>query len=117
MAPPRGKIQVKLNASLFAMTIEEMMSGPTTAQAISDLTGMSIVTVWHLLRALKARKVIHIASYDDDAQGRKVVRVFGFGPGRDAKRPTPTRAERARRNRERQTALKLGGNMYAGLML
>jgi biotin operon repressor len=115
MAPPKGKPQVKLNAALFAMAIEELMTGPTTAQTIADITGMGQVTVWHLIRALRKRGVVHIDSYEADSQGRQMVRVFALGHGEDAKRPPTKRNEKTRVARQRRKA-KASAGMFGPLV-
>lgn len=117
MAPPKGKPQVKLNAALFAMTMEELMHGPTTAQTIAEITGMGLVTVWHLIRALRKRGVVHIGSYEADSQGRQTVRVFALGSGTDAKRPQTKRNERTRSARQRREAKAKVGVMFAPLVV
>jgi biotin operon repressor len=116
MAPPKGKPQVKLNAALFAMAMEEFMHGPTTAQTIADITGMGQVTVWHLIRALRKRGVVHIDSYEADTQGRQMVRVFALGQGEDAKRPPTKRNELTRAARQRREALANVGTMFGQLV-
>jgi biotin operon repressor len=116
MAPPKGKPQVKLNAALFAMAIEELMTGPTTAQTIADITGMGQVTVWHLIRALRKRGVVHIDSYEADTNGRQMVRVFALGHGEDAKRPPTKRNEKTRVARQRREAKAKVGVMFGPLV-
>jgi hypothetical protein len=118
MAPPIGKKQVKLNAALLAMMLQELVAGPCTGPQLAEHTGMSTITVYHTLRALHRKHLVHIAAWDTDTQGRKSVRAFAFGEGKDVPRP---RAKRARVSKSeydnRVRARKLGGTMYAGLML
>jgi DNA-binding transcriptional ArsR family regulator len=99
MAPPLGSKQVKLNAVMFAMLLEELMDGPATAQTIADYTGMAPLTVNKTFRALYRRGVVHIAGWEKDLAGRMTVRVFGLGRGRDAKKPIKKRSELNRKYR------------------
>ena len=113
MAPPRGKYQVKLNAVLYAEMIGELLEGPSTAQDLASHTGMHVLTVQRTLRPLYRRGLVHISGWEKDSQGRWVVRVFKFGPGKDAKRPPPkTKAQRVRETRARAASLR--GVSFAG---
>lgn len=117
MAPPRGKYQVKLNAVMFSMMLEDLLAGPCTAQDIATHTGMNILTVQRTFRQMYARKVVHISGWEQDTQGRWVIRVFSLGAGIDKKRPPKkTEAQRRKEWRERSAARELGGAMYAGLV-
>lgn len=107
MAPTIGKKQVKLNAVMFAMMLEELLSGPCTAQDIADYTGMSLLTVQRTLRAMYRRKVLHVAAWERDVAGRMTVRVFGLGAGKDAKAPITTRSEMNRKYRLRKAMAPL----------
>lgn len=107
MAPPTGVKQVKLNAVMFSMMLEEMLDGPATAQTMADHSGMHIVTVQRTLRAMYRRGVVHIAGWERDQAGRMTVRVFGLGRGRDAKKPITHRSEQNRKYRLRKTLAPL----------
>ena len=93
MAPPVNKKQVKLNALMFAMMLEELLSGPCTAQHLADYTGMYVLTVQRTMRAMYGRGVVHIAGWERDLAGRHTVRVFGLGAGKDAKKPIKSRTQ------------------------
>jgi hypothetical protein len=107
MAPPQGRKQVKLNAVMFAMMLEELLSGPCTAQHLADYTGMYVLTVQRTLRAMYRRGVVHIAGWERDLAGRMTVRVFGLGPGKDAKKQVKSRAEMNREYRARKAIAPL----------
>lgn len=117
MGAPKGKKQVKLNGVMYAMLLEEMLSGPCTAQHLADYTGMATLTIQRLFRAMYQRGVIHIAGWERDCNGRYVIRVFGLGPGRDVKSPKKTKAEINRKHRERAAykAMQPATNPFAGL--
>lgn len=89
MAPPRGKPQIKLNATMFVLLLEELVSGPCSAQHLADHTGLGVVTVQRVLRHMRAKHLARIAAWEKDANGRYQIRIFAFGEGRDAKRPPP----------------------------
>jgi predicted ArsR family transcriptional regulator len=111
-----AKGQVRLSHLTFALVLEELVSGPTTAQALAEHSGMLPKTVRLLLRTMKAKKLVHIAAYDKDTLGRCNLTVYGFGPGRDAKRPTKPRAQVNREYRRRAAGSVLAGSPFAGLM-
>ena len=113
MAPPRGQYQTKLNAVMFSMMLEELLSGPTTAQGLADYTGMHLITVQRTIRAMRRRKVLHVAGWEKDVNGRYVIRVFGLGPGHDVKAPIKTRLEMNREWRARKARAALVG--FAGV--
>jgi hypothetical protein len=110
MAPPRGQYQTKLNAVMFSMLLEELMSGPATAQGIADYTGMSVLTVQRTLRVMHRRKVIHIAAWEEDVRGAWTLRVWALGEGRDARKPPPKTSGGTCKVRQRQTS-----GIFAGL--
>lgn len=107
MAPPTGKKQVKLNAVMFSMMLEELLSGPCTAQTLAEYTGMYIQTVRKTLRAMHRRKVVHIAGWEKDTNGRHVIRVFGLGFGKDVKAPKKSRLEMNREYRAKKNSVSL----------
>ena len=103
MAPPRGKEQVKLNAVMFAEMLGELIAGPCTAQDMAEATGMHILTVQRTMRPMLRRGLVHVCGYEQDSQGRWVIRVFKFGAGKDAKRPPPkTRAQKRKEDRAKR---------------
>lgn len=89
MAPPRGKYQIKLNAVMFTMMLEDLLSGPCTPQDLAEHTGMAVLTVQRTLRVMHRRGVVHIAAWGEDARGAMTLRVFALGHGKDAKKPPP----------------------------
>jgi DNA-binding IclR family transcriptional regulator len=103
MAPPIGKKQTKLNALMFAMLLEELLSGPCTAQALAEHTGMALITTQRTLRTMYRRGALHIGGWERDAAGRYTVRVFALGHGRDAKKPIKTRLQMNREYRARKS--------------
>jgi DNA-binding MarR family transcriptional regulator len=105
MAPPRGQYQIKLNAVMFTMMLEEMLEGPSTAQNLAEHTGMSLITVQRTLRVMHRRGLVYISGWEKDSTSRWAVRVFTFGKGKDAKRPPPK--PRAQKSREHRAKTRL----------
>jgi hypothetical protein len=99
MAPPQGKKQVKLNAVMFSIMLEDLLRGPCTAQEIADSSGMALLTTQKTLRAMYRRGVVHISGWELDAAGRCTVRVFALGEGKDARKPIKRRSELNRKYR------------------
>jgi len=115
MAPPRGKYQVKLNAVMFTMMLEELFSGPCTAQHISEATGMHTLTVQRTLRVMHRRGVVRVTGWERDSRGRYSIRVFAFGEGKDTPRPAPKgRTQMSREYRARAKSVALN-QAFAGL--
>jgi DNA-binding IclR family transcriptional regulator len=112
---PKGKKQIKLNALMLAMLLEELVAGPCTAQALAEHTGLGLITIQRFFRALKARDLIHIAGWEKDVNGRYVIRVFGFGSGTDVRCPKKRRTVTQREYRQRQARGQGLSNPFAGL--
>lgn len=110
-----AKGQIRLSHLTFTLVLEELVSGPCTAQALADHSGMLPKTVRLLLRTMKAKKLVHIAGYDKDSKGRVNVMVYGWGPGRDAKRQPKPRAQVQRDYRARAAVSFLDGTPFASL--
>lgn len=102
MAPPIGRKQVKLNAVMFSIMLENLLSGPCTAQEIAESTGMALLTTQKTLRAMYRRGVIHISGWEKDAANRCTVRVFKLGEGRDARKPLTSRSQMNRKYRAKK---------------
>lgn len=92
---------VKINAFLFAKMLAYYKEGELAVDEVAEQTGLHISTVRNYTNELHRAGVIHIVQWKRDAGGRPSRRVFMLGEGRDARRPTQTRAEIARRYKER----------------
>lgn len=113
------KGEVRLSHLTFTLLLEEMLSGPCTAKALSEHTGMGHRVMCRLVRTMHAKKVVHVAGWEKDAIGRVAVKVWQLGHGRGAKKPNKPRAEvnrdyRARASRAESMAA-LVGTPFAGL--
>lgn len=110
------KRQTRLSYDTFASILEEFLSGPATATALVQASGMTHRYVNRLLRAMYARKIIHISGYERDALGRSGTKVYALGAGKDAKKQAKSRVEMNRdyRNKRRSRDL-LQGTPFQGL--
>lgn len=109
------RTQVRLSYETFAMLLEELTSGPCTANQLAEASGMGHRYVRRLLKALKARKLVHISGYDKDSRGRLSVTVFSLGHGRDAPRKGKSREAINREYRTRKARAPLMGTPFYGL--
>lgn len=91
-----------LNHLSAALMMRALMDGPSSVPEIAYETGISYVTVRRYVRALRDRRVIHIAAWDVDARGRRTLAAYSFGDRHDAPRPPrATAAQRQAAHRER----------------
>lgn len=108
-APPRnkGKSVIKINAFTQGVLIKNMLEGTYNCQELADLTGLHYLTVLRYARELHRAGAAHISSWEKDARGRDVVKVYKIGTGKDAKREKLTGAERQERVREKRRAQEM----------
>lgn len=92
----------KVNQDSYAKLFSALLDGPCTAHELADVTGLHVVTVQDLMRALHRHKVVHISAWEPNSRGIDTTAVFAFGRGRDTKRRKKTRAQVALDYRERK---------------
>lgn len=112
------KAQTRLSHDSFAAILEEFLSGPCTATALVQASGMTHRYVNKLLRTMKARKIVHVSGFEKDAIGRNGVKVYALGAGTDAKkeRTNKPRAQVQREFRARRRSRDLlQGTPFQGL--
>lgn len=109
------KRQKRLSRDSFAAILDEFLTGPCTATTLAAASGMGHRYVNALIRTLHAKRVVHIAGYEKDAIGRFGIKVWGLGPGRDAKRPTKPRTDTNREYRIHRERHALKGTPFYGL--
>ena len=97
-------MQRKVNQEMYAQIFSLLMKRPVSAHEVSEKVGMHIVNAQGLMRTLKKHGVIHIYSWRPDRLGRDATPVYVLGEGIDKPRRCMTRAEIARRYRERKNA-------------
>lgn len=106
MTPPsnKGKSIIKINAFTQGVLIKNMLEGTYNCQELAELTGLHYVTVQQYTRELHRAGAAHISSWEKDARGRDIIKVYKIGVGKDAKREKLTAAQRQGRVREKRKA-------------
>ena len=107
----KGRKVVKVNAMSYAKLLRLLWDGGYTMQELANETGLHVMTVSDYTKAMHKEGVLHIAGYAPDSRGRVTCRVYKLGPGKDAKRTTPTKAERMAKYRERQHQAKISATL------
>lgn len=104
--PPsnKGKSIIKINAFTQGVLIKNMLEGTYNCQELAELTGLHYVTVQQYTRELHRAGAAHISSWEKDARGRDIIKVYKIGAGKDAKREKLTGAQRQERVREKRRA-------------
>lgn len=113
--PPSNKNRriKKINAFTQARLIKLLLEGTYNCQELAEETGLHYVTVLEYTRELHHAGAVHISSWDKDARGRDVVKIYKLGVGKDAKRQKLSAAERQEavrtKRRAAEQALALAG--------
>lgn len=110
------KETIKCSYVTFALLLEELLDGPSTAKALAEHTGMGHRYMCRLVKVLHAKKVIHISAWERDALGRMAVKVYALGRDKDAKKPVKARKAINRDYRSKVAGSFLTGTPFAGLM-
>jgi len=100
---------VKVNAMAMAMLVKAMIDGTMTCRELSEHTGLHYLTVLHYTKAMHKAGAAHISAWDHDSVGRCNIRVYRLGVGKDAKKPTRTRAQVCADQRARKRDAELLG--------
>ena len=77
-----------------------------TSYELAEHTGWHLLTAQSLLRALHKQRCVHVVGWLKDPLGRDTTRIYAVGDGHDRPRSNLTRAEIARRYRERKRRLE-----------
>jgi transcription initiation factor IIE alpha subunit len=113
MPMKKGQKQTRLNAVLFAILLDDLVSGPATWHELVECTGLGRNTVLGVLRALYKRKLIHIAAWEEDPRGVPTIRAYAFGKKPDAKQPRKSKEDINRTYRQRRGTTALRANIFA----
>ncbi len=101
--------QIKVNAITQAQLIKLMLEGDHNCQELAEETGLHYVTVCQYARELHRIGAAHIVRWDEDRNGRRNIRVYKLGVGKDVKAQRMTVAERQTRYRhKKRMAAQLG---------
>jgi len=102
MPSPKGAKHHRVNQDAYARVIKEITNEPCTLRHLEEVTGLHLVTLYRLFRIFKKHKLVYISAWEPDSRGRDAHPVFTFGQGRDKPKFRMSRAEIARRYRERK---------------
>ena len=86
----------------YAKVMKVIIDDPMPAKELAGEVGISPITAYRILRALKTQKVVHICGWEKDRLGRHQIPVYKFGEGRNKTRPKMTGAERTQAYRARR---------------
>ena len=103
----------KVNALTFSIMCKLMMDGTRTCQELADDTGLHKLTVYDWTREMHRQGIIHIHMWE--GEGRSTMKVFKFGPGKDAPRPVKERSRVHAEYRARKKAMQLNQRMAGTL--
>lgn len=103
----KGKRMIKINAISYAKLVALMLDGTYDCKELAEITGLHYVTVLHYTREMYKEGACHIGSWNKDDRGRDLRIVYKIGKGKDAKRNTMTRNERAARYRAKKKQIAL----------
>jgi hypothetical protein len=95
----------KVSHMALAKTLKLLLEGPVTAQKVSEVTGVHLLTAQEWVRALRKEGVVHIGDGIADRLERDITPVYAMGSGPDKERRRLTTAQRQARYRERQKKL------------
>lgn len=98
---------MKVNCATFCQLIKLLQEGTRTCAELAEDTGLHKLTVYLYCREFYRAKLIHIAGWEQDMCGRMTMRVYMWGEGKDVKKITISRNERAARYKKRQKHLQM----------
>ncbi len=94
----------------IAELVARLAAGPATVPELAEQSGLSEQSVRGYVRAMRRRKVIYIAGWEQDAHGRQSLAAYAIGDRPAAVRKPPrTRAETLRHYRARKADARLLG--------
>ena len=99
------------NPLAIRVLLTALMEGPHTYADLAEASGLHEQTVRHWLVPFRKRvaglpRVVHIAEWHPDPRGYPTRPAFAWGDKPDAKRRALSNAERQRRVRQRQAAMR-----------
>lgn len=82
----------------MAKLLAELLLGESSIAELAIASGLSYHVTRRYCIAFHNAKLIHVASYDFDSRGRKILRVYKWGSAQDAKQRKVTNRESALRH-------------------
>ncbi len=108
-----------MSAVSLARLIKALMEGVYSCHELSDETGLSYHTVLHYCKEMYLAKVLHICAWEECRGGKPQIKIYKFGSGRDAKRPTVSDAESSRRyyakKKQEKLLQRMAGNQITSV--
>ena len=98
---------MKVNCFIFTKLIKLLMEGTRSCAELAEETGLHKLTVYQYTKEFHKAGLVHIATWENNAYGRPSIRIYMWGPGKDATRTTLPRNEIHRRYKERQRKTKM----------
>ena len=92
----------KVNQESYAIIIRMLLEEPQGFNALQEATGLHRGTLYRLFQTFRKHRIAHICDWEPDSLGRDAFPVYALGKGRDKDRYRMSRAEIARRYRERK---------------
>lgn len=105
----RSRPAVKMSPICYARMLKELYRQPSTRPHLAEVTGLSVMTVGHYLRAMHKEEVIHIVGWIKDSMGRDATPKYVLGMGIDVPRSAQTKAQKAAAYRKRKRGKQDGG--------
>ena len=102
---PGSRRAHKVNALMFSIMVKLLMEGTRTCAELAEETGLHVLTVYDWTATMHKQGIIHICMWEGD--GRNSVRIFKFGPGKDAPRPLKPRSVISAEYRAKKKAAEL----------
>jgi hypothetical protein len=97
---------IRVNAITNAQLLSKVSEGVFTTHQLSEETGLCIRTIRNYLSAMHKVGVLHITDWEEDTGGRRSLKVYKLGAGKDMPKPRMSNAETRRRYRLKIRKLK-----------
>ena len=83
----KGRKRMSINKVTFARMMAYWVKEPSTVYEVADECGLNYHTVRDYFISLYREGIAHVHGWAPDANGRHSLKVWKFGPGKDAARP------------------------------
>ena len=94
----------KSSKIMMATVLTLLQKGTVTSRALARACEIHITTAQSWLKAMREAGTIHVVDWEKDASGRDCAPVYALGDGVSVQRRALSRAEIAKRYRQRKKA-------------
>jgi DNA-binding transcriptional ArsR family regulator len=102
------KTITRITALSQAVILRALTEEPSSVAELMEISGLSKCTVQNYLLALRKAKLIYVAAWESDPNGRMNTPCYKWGSDKsDVKKPMMTKAEIAKRYRQRKKLKEL----------